>query len=74
MREQRPQGSGGAQAGGGSAGTQVQVFRWFVSSSGESSEQMNPGGADPKQEQAGHGNSLGGTKPRAVEELALGDR
>lgn len=32
---------------------------------------MNPGGADPKQEQAGHGNSCGGTRPRAVEEPAL---
>lgn len=33
---------------------------------------MNPGGADPKQEQAGHGNSCGGTRPRAAEEPALG--
>lgn len=33
---------------------------------------MNPGGADPKQEQAGHGKSCGGTRPRAVEEPALG--
>lgn len=72
MREQRLQGSGGSQAEGGAAGTQVQVFSWFVSSSGGSSKQMNPGGADPKQEQAGHRNSCGGTRPRAVEEPALG--
>lgn len=72
MREQRLQGSGGSQAEGGAAGTQVQVFSWFVSSGGGSSKQMNPGGVDPKQEQAGHRNSCGGTRPGAVEEPALG--